>query len=381
VVKVLHVITGLTAGGAESQLRLLCRHLDADCEVVMLAGEGLLAAPFRADGVRVIGLGMGGNRDLRAVGRLVSLMRAGRYDCVHTHLFRAGLYGRLAARLAGVPRVLATEHSLGAALLEGRRADRPGLRALYLAGERLGDRTIAVSAATARHMTAWGVPAAKVTVVPNGVDAGSLAFRPERRTAMRTSLGLAEDTFVVGGVGRLVATKRFDLVLEAVAAVPGAHLLLVGDGPEGPALRARAAELGIGDRVHLPGATDDVSGALAAMDLFVSPCPEETYGLAVLEALAAGLPVRYAACPALEELDPEAAPQAHRVAPDAEVLAAEIRSAAARPGGDHRAAPPAVAHYDIRRIAAKIDALYRATPRARPSRAARARTAFRGSRR
>ncbi|MEU1127751.1 glycosyltransferase, partial [Streptomyces sp. NPDC005899] len=99
--KVLHVITGLGVGGAEQQLRLVLRHLPARCDVVTLTNPGAVADGLRADGVDVRDLAMRGNRDLSAVPRLARLIRRGAYDLVHTHLYRACVYGRVAARLAG----------------------------------------------------------------------------------------------------------------------------------------------------------------------------------------------------------------------------------------------------------------------------------------
>ncbi|MQS37756.1 glycosyltransferase, partial [Streptomyces katsurahamanus] len=207
--KALHVITGLGVGGAEQQLRLLLRHLPLECEVVTLTNPGSVADGLRADGVRVHHLRMGGNRDLGALPRLTRLIRRGRYDLVHTHLYRACVYGRIAARLAGVRATVATEHSLGEAEIEGRPLTRP-TRALYLGTERLGSATVAVSHTVAGRLRAWGVPQERIHVVPNGIDAARFRFDPERRAAVRARLGIAPDAFVVGGVGRLVAGKRFD---------------------------------------------------------------------------------------------------------------------------------------------------------------------------
>lgn len=127
--KVLHIITGLGVGGAEQQLRLMLRRLPANCEVVTLTNPGVVADGIRADGTPVTHLGMSGNRDLTAIPRLARLIRNGRYDLVHTHLYRACVYGRIAARMGGVRAVVATEHSLGEAVIEGRRLTR-GIRAL-----------------------------------------------------------------------------------------------------------------------------------------------------------------------------------------------------------------------------------------------------------
>ncbi len=141
--------------------------------------------------------------------------------------------------------MVATEHSLGERALEGRPLTA-GVRALYLATERLGTTTVAVSATVEQRLRRWGVPASRLCTVPNGIDAARFRFDPAARAAVRSGLGLAPDAFVVAGVGRLVAGKRFDTLVDAVAALPGAHLLLAGDGPELPALRA--ARRGAGGR-------------------------------------------------------------------------------------------------------------------------------------
>nr|WP_225849768.1 glycosyltransferase [Streptomyces sp. HPF1205] len=314
--KVLHIITGLGIGGAEQQLRLLLRHLPADCEVVTLTNPGPLADAIRADGVPVTHLGMSGNRDLTALPRLAAHIRAGRYDVVHTHLYRACVYGRLAARLAGVRAVVATEHSLGATQMEGRPLGR-GTRALYRATERLGKGTLAVSDTVAHRLDAWGIPGGRIHVAPNGIELDRFRFSETARAATRLRLDLPAHAFVVGGVGRFVKAKRYDVLVRAVAAIPGAHLLLAGDGPEEVMLLRQMHELGIAGRARVadPGG-HEVPDLLAAMDLFVSPSQEESFGLAVVEALAAGLPALYVSCPAVEDLSPAAVPGAVRVPAD-----------------------------------------------------------------
>jgi glycosyltransferase involved in cell wall biosynthesis len=297
--RVLHIITGLDAGGAEHQLRLLLRGLRSgiECEVVTLTNPGPVADAIRADGTPVHVLGMRGNNDLTALPRLVRLIRAGRFDIVHTHLYRACVYGRIAARLAGVRHVVATEHSLGDGLIEGRRTTA-SVRALYLAAERVAaGPTVAVSQAVEQRLVAWGVRPARITVIPNGIDPDELAFDAALRRRARRSLGLPQDAFVVGGLGRLEPTKRFDLLIEAVRPMRDVTLLLVGDGSARGQLEAQA-----GERVIFAGATEHARGALCAMDLLASPSEQETFNLAVLEALANGLHVLYTTCPPLDEL-------------------------------------------------------------------------------
>lgn len=366
--RVLHVITGLAAGGAEQQLRMLLPHSDAAAEVATLTNPGSVAAAIRAEGTPVYDLAMRGNRDIGVLPRLVRLMRQGRYDLVHTHLYRACLYGRLAARMAGVPHVVATEHSLGDTLIEGRPRTHGvrahGVRMLYLAGERLGDVTIAVSETVRRRLVGWGVPAGRVVVVPNGLDAARFRFDPQVRRRSRHRLGIAPDAFVVGGVGRLDPVKRFDVLVRAVAGLD-VTLLLVGEGPQRHRLAELARALGSGFRVVFTGESMDVAAELAAMDLLVAPSLDETFGLAVLEALAAGIPVLYTRCPALQDLPPQAAPAAVRVAPDEASLRAALHLAV-RQRAVRTAPPPAVAHYDIARVAAEVDQVYRQLRAASP---------------
>ncbi|WP_405736923.1 glycosyltransferase [Streptomyces sp. NBC_00028] len=373
--KVLHVITGLGVGGAEQQLRLLLRHLPVDCEVVTLTNPGAVADGLIADGVPVTHLGMAGNRDLAALPRLVRLIRSGGYDLVHTHLYRACVYGRLAARLAGVRAVVATEHSLGDSQMEGRRLTA-GVRGLYLASERLGRATVAVSPTVAQRLRNWGVPAPRIEVVPNGIDLTRFRFDPLQRLHTRRRLGLPEDAYVVGGIGRLTAGKRFGTLIHALAQLPpDCWLLLVGGGPDESVLRRTAREAGVADRVLFTGERPyvadgspgpDLPSLTWAMDVLASPSPEEAFGLAVVEALASGLPVRYASCPAIEDLPPESAALARQVRGGADEFARTLAAARAE-GPRPRTAPDAAHHYCITRSAAQLMDVYTGASSSSPS--------------
>ncbi|MFJ6792145.1 glycosyltransferase [Streptomyces angustmyceticus] len=389
--KVLHVITDLDAGGAQQQLRLLLRRLPAHCEVVTLTRPGPVAAGIEADGTPVTHLGMTGDRDLTALPRLAGLIRGGGYDLVHTHLYRACVYGRIAARMAGVRAVVATEHSLGDAVIEGRRLTR-GVRALYRATERLGTATVAVSDTVAARLRRWGVPEQRIHVVPNGIEAHRFAFDPAARALVRTRLGLPLDAFVIGGAGRLVPGKRFDVLVRAVTQLPGVHLLLAGAGPERETLRRMAEQFGSGDRIHLLGERDgavdaafdgrstvgggpagwgpggpaaegraadgpDIPGLLSAIDVFVSPSPDEAFGLAVLEALGSGLPVLHGSCPAVDELPADQAPGARRFSLGVHELGTALRELR-REGPGRLPVPPVVRRYDIARSAEALTAVY-----------------------
>lgn len=354
--KVLHVITGLTAGGAERQLQLLLRHTRHQAHVVTLQNRGLVADAIEADGTCVVDLSMRGNRDVSALWRLVRLMRAGRYEVVHTHLYRACVYGRIAARMAGIPIVVTTEHSIGDHQIEGRRKT-PGVRMLYVATDRFSNVTIAVSEAVRRRLVDWGIRESKIEVIPNGLDVDALAFDAAARRRVRSSLGIPDGTYVVGGVGRLERGKRFDALIAALAPLidPSHRLLLVGDGRERQRLGQLAHAAGVADRVIFAGERADIGALLSAMDLFVSPSDDETFGLAVLEALAAGLPVLYVQCPALDGLPRTGARQVGGTADELRQAVLQQFRAGPRP---RTGAATQLDQYSISAYSRTVDTLY-----------------------
>jgi glycosyltransferase involved in cell wall biosynthesis len=367
-VKVLHVITGLGVGGAELQLRSILQHTRHEGEVVTLYNPGPVAEMIRSDGNQVRDLGMTRNTQLSALPALYRLIRKGRYDVVHSHLYRSQIYGRPAARLAGTPVVLSTEHSIGETHLE-RRKMTPGVRALYLSTERFSDTTIAVSETVKERMTAWGVRPSRIIVIPNGVDLGRVAFDAAARAVVRQQFGIADGEYLIGVLGRLDPNKQFDLVIEAAAPLltEGAKLLVVGKGDEDAHLREVAAACGVTDRVVFAGERHDVAAMLSAMDLFVASSAQETFGLSVLEALGNGAPVLYTTCPALKGLDVSRAWQVpSTVAGLREAMITEMRA-----GQRERIAEPAVEKtYGIQAVTNRIDDLYEQLAARRKARAA-----------
>ena len=354
--KVLHLITGLGVGGAELQLRSILQHTRHESDVVTLYNAGPVADMIRADGGRVRDLGMKRNTQVSALRRLRRLIREGDYDVVHAHLYRSQIYGRPAAWLAGTPVVVSTEHSIGDTHLERRRMTR-GVRFMYLATERLSHGTVAVSETVRDRLVAWGVPSGRITVIPNGVDLGRVAFDPGARRGARTEFGIGLDDYVIGVIGRFDPQKQFDLVIEAAAPLLGdrVRLLLVGQGAERAHLEEVARACGVADRVIFAGERHDVAAMLSAFDLFVASSAQEAFGLSVLEALANGAPVLYTTCPALRGLDVDRARQVPAtVSGLREALAAEV--AAGRL--ERKSAPVVEREYGIEAVTARIDDLY-----------------------
>ena len=147
---------------------------------------------------------------------------------------------------------------------------------LYRRAAGRADLVLAISNGTRHSLIDAGVPAEKVVVLPNAVRADEIRFTESGRAAVRERLGIPEDAFVVGCVSRFHPKKRNDIVVEAVKALPGAHLILAGSGETEGELRALAAS--IAERAHfLPTPTSDVAEVYSAFDVSVF-CPSPTEG-------------------------------------------------------------------------------------------------------
>ena len=354
--KVLHVITGLDVGGAEIQLSLILKYTRHDSDVVTLYNPGPVADQIQAGGTSVRDIGMRRNTQLSALLKLRSMIARGHYDVVHTHLYRSQVYARPAARLAGTPVVLTTEHSIGETHIE-RRPMTAGVRALYLTSELFSDATIAVSNVVRERLIRWGVPARKITVIPNGLDAAALAFDAAARQRVREQFGIPPDTYVIGVLGRLDPNKRIDLIIEAALPVLGERckVLVIGRGEDQARVEAAVARLGATDHVIFGGFQSDTAAMMAGFDGYVAASVQETFGLSVLEAMASGLPVIYTVCPALDGIQTS---QARQVAGTVEALGAEIRKAV-EAGALPREADQAVfERYGMESVVRRIDDLY-----------------------
>lgn len=212
--------------------------------------------------------------DPLAIVQIARHLRASRADVVHTHLSTSSVNGTLAGRLAGVPSV-ATVHGMS------------GKMSFLWA-----DKLIAVSNGVRDHMVAQGLDGRKIAVVYNGVPTPETSLT---REAARAEFGFEDHHEVVGTVARTVRIKGYDDLLDAFVRVaaqrPNVRFLLVGDGEEGAFYRDRARVLGLADRIVWTGYLQNVAPALLAMDAFAFSSHKEAMGVAVVEAMATGLPV------------------------------------------------------------------------------------------
>lgn len=305
-IRVARVIARLNIGGPAQHVVLLSAGLERTrFTTTLITGvvgkdEGDFTGIARARGVEPIvipelGRAVHPGRDLVALLKLVRLFRRIRPDIVHTHTAKAGALGRLAARVAGVPM---TVHTFHGHVLDGYFS--PSVTRFFLMIERrlarTTDRLVTVSPRLRDQLLAMRVGRPdQVEVVPLGLDLGKFRQTRAATGGVRASLGLTPGTPLLGSVGRLVPIKDHSTLLRAMALVEtgsqAAHLVLVGDGEERPALTRLAGELGVSARVHFLGWRSDLETILSELDVVVCSSRNEGTPVAVIEAMAAGVPV------------------------------------------------------------------------------------------
>jgi glycosyltransferase involved in cell wall biosynthesis len=286
------LIGQLGVGGTEKQLTLLAHGLRArgiDTTVLVMFEGGPREAALRAAGVPVIHLGFqrrsAGWRmppaNLAAFVRLLRHLRRTRPDVLHAFLFHSYVTAAPAARLAGVPILVAGRRSLA-----DFKRGHPLLLAMERVATRMTDQLVANAHAVADSArSAEGIRPGKIAIIHNGIPQS--AFDPAPPATMRTELP------VVLCVANLIHYKGHRYLFDAVSRLWArglrCTLALAGDGPERPALERQAARLGVD--VRFLGIRTDIERLLARADVAVLPSLEEGMSNAVMEAMAAGCPI------------------------------------------------------------------------------------------
>lgn len=285
--RIVHVVQSLGLGGQERLVLHLSRELvrrGHEVSIISLTPGGSLRADFAAARVRVVSLSRREGFDPILPTRLAAELALLRPDVVHTHNPSPMLYAVPIARGLGVHAIVHTKHG----------ANIYGTRSLSAARvvARLVTSFVACSEGTA--VTARSkelVPSRLLRVIPNGIPLGDFDPARPKRTATRRELGVPDDAFVVGTVGRLAPEKDQALLLSAVWPLlgPRLHLVVVGDGPERAALERATGDMA--PFVHILGVRADIPELLSTFDVFALTSKTEGLPLVIPEALAAGLPV------------------------------------------------------------------------------------------
>jgi glycosyltransferase involved in cell wall biosynthesis len=305
---VVHVQKFAGIAGSEAHLRQLLTTFDRTrvVPILLMLGSGrdprerAYIKALDAASVRVERLPLHFDFDPALIFRLRSWFRRERPDIVHTHLIHADIHAGIAARWAGVPVLVSTKHNDD----RFRRA-WPIRRAERLLSS-WTDRTIAISDALRTfHVSMSGVDPSRVTTIHYGYAPGD-DVSPSDPAGLRAELRLPPEAPIILTVGRLVDQKGHDVLLRALPLLaPGttaAHVVIVGDGPRRPSLIRLAGDLGVAGRVRFLGWRDDVSRLMRAATVLAHPARWEGFGLVLLEAMAAHVPIVAAGVSAIPEI-------------------------------------------------------------------------------
>jgi glycosyltransferase involved in cell wall biosynthesis len=278
-IRVIHVCLGLHLGGMEKLLVEFANHADRDqfdLQFISLTTKGAAAAEIERLGFEVIALNQRPGLSAGLPFRLARLFQTASAGVVHTHNTKALLYGAPAARLADVPVVVHTRH--GQRLGATRRQT-----VLFNLAARCANSIVSVSHDSLQLAAAQGLPRQRLVSIHNGIN-----------LAAWTAVGPYPKGPVVF-VGRFSAEKDIATLLRA-AAIAGKvdrtfRLCLAGEGPDRAGLQALAGELGIANRTVFLGEMQYIAALLAGSSLLVLPSLSEGISVALLEAMARGLPV------------------------------------------------------------------------------------------
>jgi glycosyltransferase involved in cell wall biosynthesis len=277
-----------TLGGAETYVRQMAPYLQQigqTVRVITFMPGGSLVDELRNAGVTVIELGLQNKQDWKALARLGSLWRTDKPDLVHTHLYHAGIVGRIAARIMRVQTVIVHQHG-------AERARSHSRTLLDRATSPLVSKYIATCQAVAETMQKReGIPGKKITVIYNGIE----CVDPVDRVFTLPQQAHQSTPVTIICVGRLSPEKGHITLLKALAQLKNlqlqAKLILIGEGKLQSILIEQATQLGIIGLVQILGSRRDVIEQLVNANIFALPSEWEGISMALLEAMAAGLPV------------------------------------------------------------------------------------------
>lgn len=371
VTRVAICITGLEVGGAETFLGELLKHTPADIEVRVfsLIDGGPIAERIEALGIPVTGMHMlAGRPSLSALFGLASRLRHYRPDVVHTWMYHADLMGGVAAKLAGVRRVIWHLHNSDLSPQRVRGMTRWVVKALAVLSRWIPETVISCSEAAVRVHSALGYAAEKFVVIPNGVDTGRFVPSPEARAEVREELGIGAERPLIGLVARVDSQKNHHGFFRAVRLFfergGDADFLLVGRDatPEHWQLPGWRDETGRPERILLAGPRDDVPRVMTALDVATSSSLGEAFPLVLVEAMACGTP-----CVATDVGDSALiVSDTGLIVPpdDADALAAAWRRMLSMPSEERaqlgeRARQRVTANYAIADVAERVWGLYR----------------------
>lgn len=297
--KIHHVITGLSTGGAERNLQNIIEWTRDKCdhEVTVLTTIGPIGRELQESGIRVRALEIPrGKVSWRKLWQLRNILRQSRPDLIQTWMWHSDVMGGIAGRLSGCRKIFWNIRSTNMHDASTSTKTRIVTRCASVLSSFIPEKIIVNSLEGQRVHIELGYHPHKFQHIPNGFDTSRIVSNRQDGDRLKRELGIAPDSFVFISVGRLEAPKNHPLLLDSFARLKAtgrnAVLLLVGRGCEEGNAEARRLldQHQLRDSVHLLGERKDVTRCLSAADCFVSSSSTEGFPNAVAEAMSCGLP-------------------------------------------------------------------------------------------
>lgn len=294
-IKIVYIITTLLRGGAERLLVDLAANINRnkfDVSVISLIRGGPLAEILEDQGIEVAVFSKKTKLGLGLLWQVYKYLKNKKPQIVHTHLFGADAWGRLAAILAGVPVIISTEHNINLSESWLKRLIKKFL-SLFT------DKIIAVSEGVKEYSIQKDkISSKKIEVIYNGIDLEKFSFRGARKIDL--------NNIRAGVIARLSEQKGHLYLIRATPDIakkyPSFSLKIIGRGELGERLKKEVRRLKLEKQVEFWGERNDIAEILKELDLFILPSLWEGLGIAVLEAQAVGVPVLVSNAGGLKEI-------------------------------------------------------------------------------
>jgi glycosyltransferase involved in cell wall biosynthesis len=291
-IKITHLITELSYGGAQKVLINLLSNIDKEkykCSVVCFYnGESPVAQDIRDLSIEVIDLKMTNKFRVDALYRLSSILKSQKPNILHSWMFHPVLAGRIFGCLHKIPVIISSRHNVNIGGLFREMINRLTAQ--------MDDHVIAVcEVARQTEIKRAHILPDKVTTIYNGINLEEYLTILRSRDEIRKYLGVTNEDFVVVSTGRMHYQKGYSILINAISLItntyPSIKLLLVGDGPVRSILEKYALELGISNQIMFTGQRSDISDILHASDVYISSSLWEGSSISIIEAMASGLPI------------------------------------------------------------------------------------------
>jgi len=293
--KIIIIITGLKRGGAETilfELLKILKYSSLNLHVISLTGKGVVYNDIIELGVpvSVVG-GKRGSFSILSFFRLLSLLREIKPDIVHTWMYHADLFGGLAAKAAGINKIIWSIHNTNLDKDKTKIVTRMIVRMCIVVSSWVPSDILSCSKKSSQEHIRIGYPKRKMVIIPNGFDTSRYRPTKEFRKTLLNEISAQEDIFLIGHMGRYDPVKNHIGFIRAASIlhkkIPKTRFILAGDGVDGnnKELNALINSLGISKMVHMLGYRSDTSRIIPSLDILVSSSHGEAFPLVVGEAM------------------------------------------------------------------------------------------------